>query len=365
MAPSLALGTLARPTAAPSPGHISKLLLPHAATEALQLRHAHVQRGKVPRTAYLRRKEAERKWEEHHHCQQQQQQQQQQQEETWSQPIYIPAPRGRILNETSKSAHLLSQSSLRVTRQLEMMNIFLGFEQANRYALIDPSGNPIGFMLEERTLASEIGRQLFRLHRPFKVAIMDLNGNICFNIDRKFSLINSQIFVSDEHGALIGESQQEWHLWRRRYNLFTVEGQEVDAQRQQFARVDAPFLSWDFPLVGEDERILGGVYRDFAGIGMELFSDYGLYAICFDRLALAQRYGQAAVGQQGQTAIYHPPVADREMDLDERAVTLASAVSIDFDYFSRHSRMGSGGTGLFFFPMFGGGDSYTSGGSDS
>lgn len=29
-------------------------------------------------------------------------------------------------------------------RQLEMMNIFLGFEQANRYALLDPLGNPVG-----------------------------------------------------------------------------------------------------------------------------------------------------------------------------------------------------------------------------
>ncbi|KAJ1965174.1 hypothetical protein GGI12_000950 [Dipsacomyces acuminosporus] len=333
---------------------LSGMLVPKGCKHMLQQRYAHVQRGKVPRTAYLRRREAEKKWEEYNHRQEQQQQQQQQQQQKsilYQTPFV--ARGGRILDETSKASNLLSQSSLRVTRQLEMLNIFLGFEQANRYALIDPAGNPIGFMLEERTLASEIGRQLFRLHRPFRVSVMDLNGNICLNVHRRFSFINSRVFVSDENGTLIGESQQEWHLWRRRYNLFVAEGAALDAQRQQFARVDAPFLSWDFPLVDEEEKMLGGVHRDFAGIGMELFSDYGLYAICFDRLALAQRYGQTqAQGQQ--QVVYHPPVADREMDLDERAVTLASAISIDFDYFSRHSRMG-GGHGFFFFPMFGGG----------
>jgi hypothetical protein len=45
------------------------------------------------------------------------------------------------------------------------------------------------------------------------------------------------------------------------------------------------------------------------------------------------------------------------MTLDQRAVMLASAVSIDFDYFSRHSSAGSGGMGFMplWFPGMGGG----------
>jgi hypothetical protein len=41
------------------------------------------------------------------------------------------------------------------------------------------------------------------------------------------------------------------------------------------------------------------------------------------------------------------------MTLDERAVMLAAAVSIDFDYFSRHSHMGHGG--IMPIGVFGGG----------
>ncbi|KAK5683073.1 hypothetical protein LTS10_004603 [Elasticomyces elasticus] len=42
------------------------------------------------------------------------------------------------------------------------------------------------------------------------------------------------------------------------------------------------------------------------------------------------------------------------MTLDQRAVMLATAVSIDFDYFSRHSGVGSGGFMPFFWPWGGG-----------
>lgn len=46
-----------------------------------------------------------------------------------------------------------------------------------------------------------------------------------------------------------------------------------------------------------------------------------------------------------------PPTSS--LTLDERAMTLATAVSIDFDYFSRHS--GGGGLGFPFFIWGGGG----------
>ncbi|KAJ2655483.1 hypothetical protein IWW48_005518 [Coemansia sp. RSA 1200] len=302
--------------------------------------------------------------------------------------------RQQIYNEGI--VRILGHSSLRVTRQLEMMNIFLGYEQANKYALLDPHGNAVGFMAEEFTLWSTIGRQFLRLHRPFRVHVLDLNGNPCMTIWRNFSLINSRVFVStvDGGGRIVGESQQHWHLWRRRYNLFVdhtntqqqyrdddrdgSSSQRLLFDRRQFAETDAPFLSWDFPFLSQDGSLLGGVFRDFSGIGMELFTDYGLYAVCFDRLALAQRYQlqlQSNGSQQHQQnslagmsgTVHHsrsqdsasPALASRDLNLDERAVALAAAVSIDFDYFSRHSRMGGGGGGGFWVFPFSASNDYT------
>ncbi|KAJ2669687.1 hypothetical protein IWW42_004455 [Coemansia sp. RSA 1085] len=237
---------------------------------------------------------------------------------------------GQILESNHGAGAILELSSLRVTRQLEMLNILVGFEQANRYALMDPQGNPAGFMVEEQTWSSIFGRQLYGMHRPFKILVMDLNGNPCLRISRPFSFINSWVSVENlENGQIIGESHQEWHIWRRCYNLFASQGSDMS----QFARVDMPFLSWEFPMADEQGQTVAGVYRDFSGIGMELFTDYGLYGVCFDSASLRQR--QAASG----TLI---PLADYDLDLDKRAVVLAAAVSIDFDYFSRHSHFGPG-----------------------
>ena len=109
-------------------------------------------------------------------------------------------------------------------------------------------------------------------------------------------------------------------------------GQE-QGEFNQFAYVDEPFLSWDFALRSADNRLIGSVNRDFAGFGRELFTDTGVYALRMDS-------AKEPTGTEKQLST--------GMTLDQRAVMLASAVSVDFDYFSRHS--GSGGFG--FMPMW-------------
>lgn len=175
---------------------------------------------------------------------------------------------------------------------------------------------------------------------------------------------------------VIGETQQQWAPLRRKYNLFTyhhspnpatdmstqkmplsqsglsnaqqmqltqVHGDRDEGEFNQFAFVDEPFLSWDFGLRSSDNRLIGSVNRDFAGFARELFTDTGVYALRMDSAAISPV--EAGPAPQTSTA----------MSLDQRAVMLATAVNVDFDYFSRHS--GHGGFGFFpmWFPEFGGG----------
>lgn len=256
--------------------------------------------------------------------------------------LYIPPDpskvvSGSVISNASSAGDLLAHSALVVVRQLEMFNVFLGFEQANKYAIMDTLGNHVGYIAEEEGFFGKvILRQMLRTHRPFKATILDRNGNIILKVQRPFQFINSRIFISDRNDEPIGEVHQEWHLWRRKYNLFI--------NKRQFARIDAGFLSWDFDINDKDSLIMGNVSRDFAGFAREIFTDTGQYVLRLDSSMLAPLFG-------GNTSII-----GRDLDLDERAVCLAAAVSIDFDYFSRHS--GSGG---FFMPfgfwgVFGGGD---------
>ncbi|WWC65821.1 uncharacterized protein I303_108443 [Kwoniella dejecticola CBS 10117] len=275
-----------------------------------------------------------------------------------SRPVYIPPDPQSVLGDNHAARDILAHESLVIVRQLEMLNVFMGFEQANRYAILSPDGQLVGFLAEEeQTILSTISRQALRTHRPFRAVIMDSTGKPVLWIRRPFAFINSRIFVHAQEGSegkLVGEAQQQWHPWRRRYNLFQKRGELAEDETfRQFAKVDSGFLAWDFWLKDRDDRLVASINRNFRGLGRELFTDTGQYVIRFDAAGTELELPPGSnINVQGQTLIL-PEGKEGGLSLDQRAMTLATAVSIDFDYFSRHS--GSGGMG-FPFIFWGGGD---------
>ncbi|KAI7861605.1 Scramblase, partial [Spinellus fusiger] len=224
--------------------------------------------------------------------------------------VHVPTPEHSVVDPASQGALVLTQPALVVGRELEMLNVFLGYEQANKYKIMDSHGNIVGYIAEEDGLGKSLSRQLLRTHRRLNATVMTAEGDVLFKIVRPFSWVNSRIFISTAEDVEIGEVQQQWHLLRRKYDLFTG--------TQQFATIDTPFLGWDFKLQDQEGGVLGNVDRNFVGFAREIFTDSGQYVLRMD----------AAQGNA------------RGMTLDERAVTLACAISIDFDYFSRHSSHG-------------------------
>jgi hypothetical protein len=350
-------------------------------------------------------------------------------------PVHIPEDPHGVLKENHPAVSLLNNSSVVIQRQLEMMNVFLGFEQANRYVIMDAQGNHIGYLAEqEHGMGNAIARQMFRTHRSFTTHVFDKHEQevlrvrsmishntshtvqsvsfvlTMFQFHRPFSWISSRIRVYDalsdtEQGSstgslatqtsshissiplaqmrVIGSAEQEWAPLRRKYNLYlarslnqaqhnpnalqlssgdlplsnskdlqVVEGDTRSVGMMQFARVDEPFLSWDFTLLSEDQRLLGSVNRNFAGFAREIFTDTGVYALRMDAAGLASEPSHliSKTSAQHEDGVQSTP----GMTLDQRAVMLATAVSIDFDYFSRHSAS-TGGMGFMplWFPMGG------------
>ncbi|KAF1830796.1 Scramblase-domain-containing protein [Decorospora gaudefroyi] len=337
-------------------------------------------------------------------------------------PVYMPEDANAVLKQTHPAMRLLDNSSLIVQRQLEMMNVLMGFEQANRYIIMDPHGNHIGYLAEqEHGIGNAVARQMFKTHRSFTTHVFDREEKEILRFHRPFSWINSRIRVYDaieQDGAaytssaslqgtsvgsvanqtsanvssltlrdmrIIGAAEQEWAPLRRKYNLFLARSLEDDAAAPdtpqiaagdvpmsnskavavaegdtrevgmlQFARVDEPFLSWDFSLMSEDGRLAGSVNRNFGGFAREIFTDTGVYALRMDAAGLASEPSHlvSKTGEQSRPSLEGYP----GMTLDQRAVMLATAVSIDFDYFSRHSGSGAGSMWPLWMPWFGGGE---------
>ncbi|KAL8804166.1 MAG: hypothetical protein Q9182_002708 [Xanthomendoza sp. 2 TL-2023] len=338
-------------------------------------------------------------------------------------PVHIPEDPNGVLNEKHPAASILANSGIVVQRQLELMNVMIGFEQANKYVILDPQGNHIGFMAEQdNSMGRTVARQMLTTHRSFTTHIFDKHEKEVLRFHRPFSWISSRIGVYDpvevatgSHSQsremttqtpgsvtaqvnrtssqisplsladmrIIGEAQQQWAPLRRKYNLFLFHqppnaGTDLGTRQiasgelplsssqqlqiseatsgispgnySQFAYVNEPFLSWDFSLLSANTRKIGSVNRNWGGIGRELFTDTGVYALRMDAAGSTTN----AVTQQRES---------EGMTLDQRAVMLATAVSIDFDYFSRHS--GAGG-GMGWIPLWfpwGGGEAAAAGGA--
>ena len=89
-------------------------------------------------------------------------------------PVHIPEDEGAIIKSQHPATKLLANSGLVVQRQIEMMNLFLGFEQANRYVIMDGQGNHVGYMAEhDGGFGKAVGRQWFRTHRAFTTHVFD------------------------------------------------------------------------------------------------------------------------------------------------------------------------------------------------
>lgn len=340
-------------------------------------------------------------------------------------PVHIPEDPRAILKSNHPSTALLEQSGIVVQRQIEMMNIFLGFEQANRYVIMDPHGNHIGYMAEhDGGIAKTMGRQWFRTHRSFMVHVFGRDGQEILRFHRPFSWINTKIRVYDpvelasglttsastdvvksnavndvvmnqqisslklDEMRVIGEAHSEWAPLRRKYNLFLAHelpgSQEIGkeavpgdlSERQQkqvqnrdhfaqFAYIDEPFLSWDFSLKSADDQLIGSVNRNWGGLGREFFTDTGTYVLRMDAAGLdaeaEQRHivSQTHKGEKAYAEALGGSDGTFGMTLDQRAVMLATAVTVDFDYFSRHSH----GGGIIPMPVMMGGGGAAEGGA--
>lgn len=192
-------------------------------------------------------------------------------------------PEGSSLGTTSpvvtgKGQELvLSPPALVVTREFEFGNILLGFEQANKYTIrAAPGGAVVGFIAEVDSIGKSIVRNVLRTHRSFKATVFDAHGDPIFEIRRPAYLISTNMYIHEpgDDGAEIGQIEMAWHLWKRRYALFTG--------GTQFAECDTGFLGIDFEMKTEDGKTLARVNKDFTGFAREIFTDARQYVIRLD-----------------------------------------------------------------------------------
>lgn len=269
---------------------------------------------------------------------------------------------------------VLKNSTLVVTRDIEWGTVALGFEQASKYKVLDENGETVALLAEEETSFGFITRQLLKRRRGFNIAVLSADGSeVLFRMRRAPYLITSEVYVEDAQGNALGKVERNFSFINRSYSLFRAEaGEAGELLYNQFARIQGRPLAWDFKLETDDGRALALIDRNFQGFAKEIFTDAGKYVVHFGApagaaareaeriLSAAPEAQQLPDGRAVQAVDTTAPVVvssvgeqmvlTRSLDVDERGITLAAAISADYDFFSVHS---SSGGGLLPIPMFG------------
>ena len=171
------------------------------------------------------------------------------------------SPAGASSSPSSSLSPWASSDVMCVTRGVEWGTVLLGYEQANRYTVLDGSGQQVLHVAEETdSIASAVGRQVLRRRRNVRASVLDpANGDVLAVIRRPFYLVTSNILIQDgqeEDASTIGEVVQRFSIVGRHYDLYVSadlmdaagghekDGADGQAEMVQFARIRSGFLAW-------------------------------------------------------------------------------------------------------------------------
>lgn len=125
---------------------------------------------------------------------------------------------------------------------------------------------------------------------------------------------------------MLGEVHMNWHMWRRRYSLYV--------NKAQFASVNSGFLAVDFDMRDVDDKKIASVNKDFTGFAREIFTDARQYVLRLDP-AYGIHHDGELIRDASTVDLQHEEYGEMKVGLRERAVILATAISIDFGMFEQ------------------------------
>lgn len=199
----------------------------------------------------------------------------------------------------------LNQSAKLFIKQAKVwLEILVNLETANKYAIFDERKAQVGFIAERSGgFFNTILRLLFKSHRPFDIDIFNHTGERLLHLSRKFFFFFSDLAVQTAEGRILGHVHRRFGILYKKYDL-------VDERGQVFARIASPrWRLWTFPIQDLNGETQGTIAKKWGGGLREIFTDADAFLVDFG----PRQWGDA-----------------------QKAVILAAAISVDFDFFEEN-----------------------------
>ncbi len=192
---------------------------------------------------------------------------------------------------------LQNYQSLTVRQEVEMLQVFTGFETRNRYRILDPDGQDVLYAYEE---SGTLSRLFLQSHRPMTLHIVDGGGRPVLTARRDFFWFFSHLHFSSPEGQEMGSMQRRFRFLNRRFDLTDAQGSGLHVD----GPIYRPHTFW-FRHSGGD---LAKITKRWSGLSREAFS-------------VADNF--------------HVEFSDLSMPESMRWLILGAAFAIDLDFFEK------------------------------
>ena len=156
---------------------------------------------------------------------------------------------------------LQGYTRLTVRQEVEMLQVFTGFETRNRYRVLDPNGQDVLYAYEE---SGTLSRMFLQSHRPLTLHIIDNSGRDVLIARRDFFWFFSHLHFFSSEGREMGSMQRRFKLINRRFDLTDPAGGLLHVDGPIFR----PHTFW-FRHSGGD---LAKITKRWSGLSREAFS---------------------------------------------------------------------------------------------
>lgn len=221
------------------------------------------------------------------------------------------------LNQTYDNVPLPLQSlkavnQLLIKQKVERLEVFLGLETNNKYAIKNAQGEDLFYAAEDNDCCT---RMCLGSIRPFDLKILDNTGNEVIRLHRDFACQSccfpcclQKLEVYSPPGNLVGTVEQTWSILTPMFDIKNESGNTV-------LQIEGPCCQFnccadvEFHVMTLDKARVGKISKQWSGLLREAFTDADFFGISFPEY----------------------------LDVRMKAVMIGACFLIDFMYFEKNN----------------------------
>ena len=171
-------------------------------------------------------------------------------------------------------------SSVFVHQRKELLEL-VGFEGRNKYEVLGPDQQNIGFIAERgKSIGAALMRNIFGHWRSLEFAIFDCERQPVGTARHPFRWFFQKLDVTSSRGTPVGSFEQTLSILWKNFKL-------KDAHGRLVARVSSPpWRIWTFVFKDERGEEFARIEKKWSGLGQELFTDADTFKVVFTRSSI-------------------------------------------------------------------------------